>query len=56
MARVYSVSQMVSCLSRTVSRTRVVSRAGEVMKAEAAAGLDLVAVDCSAPTVTRTVG
>ena len=52
----YSVSQMVSCLLRTVVRTRVVLRAGEVTRAEAAAGLDLMAVDCAAPTVTMTVG
>ena len=47
---------MVSCLLRTVVRTRVVSRAGEVMKAEVAAGPDLMDVYCAAPTVVRTVG
>ena len=53
---VYLVSKMVSCLLRTVVRTRVVSRAGDVMKAEAAGGLDLMAVCCAALTVVMTVG
>ena len=53
---VYSVSRMVRCLLRTVLWTRVVSRTSDVMKAEAAGGLDLMAVCCAALTVVRTVG
>ena len=51
-----SIALMVSCLLRAVVRTRVVSRTGEVMRAEAAAGLGSMAVYCAAPTVVRAVG
>ena len=47
---------MVNCLLRTVVWTRIISRAGEVVKAEVAAGPDLLDVYCAVPTVVMTVG